>query len=476
MKRQRTPLLDRVLEFVRRHNLLAAGDRVVVAVSGGPDSVCMLHILNDLHVELGIDLQVAHLDHMLRGAESDADLVYVEGLARKLGLPATVERVDVEAYRRQHRLSVEEAAREARYGFLTSVAQGLTYSKIAAGHTADDQVETILMHLIRGAGLHGLRGMQPACELRSGEGGPGLTLVRPLLAVARAETESYCAEHGLSPRMDQSNSALVYQRNSIRLDLLPLLRSYNPEIETALLRTASTVSIDMEFLELAASALWGSVMTETDAGIVINRAAFDQLHPALKRHIVRLSIRHLLGDLKDVEALHIEAVVDGMAESTGKRLSLPRGLEFRSGYEGGVIARGGEQNCPYPPIHGEHRLNVPGSTRVGDWTIEATVLDNKIKLHEPPPTTAYLDLDMAGNELTVRTWRRGDRFQPLGMEGTKKLHDFFVDEKVPRDWRAHIPLVCSAGQVVWVVGYRIGEAACLTAATSRILRLDFVKP
>jgi len=471
---KRSQTLDRrVLGYIREHALVSPGGMLVVGVSGGPDSVCLLHVLAGLRKPLGIDLHVAHLDHMLRGADSDADAEYVSSLARDLGLPTTIESRDVEAYRKEHGLSLEEAARDVRYGFLAEVAGVVGSNRVAVGHTADDQVETILMHLIRGTGLTGLRGMRPLSEL---PGGADLAVIRPLLEITREETASYCDAHGLSPRIDQSNLEPVYQRTSVRLKLLPLLRQYNADIETALLRTASAAVVDMDFLEQVVSALWGSVASEMAEGVSIDKARFAELHPALQRHVVRFSLRRLLGDLQDIEAVHIDDVVDGLGKPAGKRLSLPRGLVFRSEYESSVISRGGPVPCPYPPLDGEHRLNIPGETQVGEWTVTATVLDTKRKRHELAPTSAYLDLDAVGDGLTVRVWKRGDRFQPLGMDGTKKLHDFFVDEKVPQAWRGRVPLVCSPEHIVWVVGHRIDQRASLSGSTQRVLRLEFNSP
>jgi tRNA(Ile)-lysidine synthase len=462
----------RVLGYIHEHALVLPGGTLLVGVSGGPDSVCLLHVLAGLRKALQIELHVAHLNHMLRGADSDADAEYVSSLVRGLGLPATIESRDVEAYRRERGLSLEEAAREVRYSFLAEVAGRLGSSRVAVGHTADDQVETVLMHLIRGTGLAGLRGMRPLSEL---PGGDDVNLIRPLLEITREETSSYCHARGLVPRVDQSNLEPVYQRTSVRLELLPLLRRYNADIETALLRTASAAVADMDFMEQVVSALWGSVASESAEGIVINKDGFADLHPALQRHVVRFSLRRLLGDLQDIEAVHIDDIVGGLGKPAGKRLSLPRGLVFRSEYGSGVISRGGPAPCLYPPLDGEHRLSIPGETQVGEWTVRATVLDMKIKRHELPPTSAYLDLDAVGGELTVRAWKRGDRFQPLGMDGTKKLHDFFVDEKVPREWRGRVPLVCSPQHIVWVVGHRIDQRAGLSASTQRILRLEFCR-
>jgi tRNA(Ile)-lysidine synthase len=217
---------QKVLAYIRGKNLASSGDKLVVAVSGGPDSVCLLHILSGLRQELGIELHIAHLNHKLRGAESDADAEYVAGLARRLKIPATIESRDVRAYRAQHRLTLEEAAREVRYNFLAGVAEQTGAEKVAVGHTADDHAETVLMHLLRGSGTRGLRGLLPVSRWQSS--GRSLTVIRPLLELNRQDTVDYCRAHKLKPHTDTSNLSAEPFRNRVRRHLLPELRKYNP--------------------------------------------------------------------------------------------------------------------------------------------------------------------------------------------------------------------------------------------------------
>jgi len=471
MSRQQ-PLPRRVLRFIQGHNLVKGNELLVVGVSGGPDSVCLLHVLANLSNTLGIKLHVAHLNHMLRGAESDADADYVSALAHKLGIPATIERRDVKAYQRKHRLSVEEAAREVRYAFFSEVACSLGADAVAVGHTADDQIETILMHLVRGTGLAGLRGMQPLTTLRS-PGGKELEIVRPLLETSRAETEAYCAARGLSPRSDSSNRLPDYLRNRIRSQLIPLLREYNPDIDKALLRMARAADSDLAYIEAEMSRLGDSVAREQSEGIAIDRAEFSRLQPALKRHIVSLALQRLLGELRDIESVHIESLVEALAKPAGKRLSLPKGLAFHGDYDYGLITSKKPLLSPLPVLDGEHRLNVPGETNFCGWRVRSRILKRRPEESGEEKMEAYFDLDVVGRKLIVRARRRGDRFQPLGMESPKKLQDFMVDAKIPRAWRDNVPLVCSPQHIIWVVGWRLDHRARLTASTKRVLCLDF---
>ena len=465
-------LRQRVLHFIVKEGLVQGGETLLVGVSGGADSVCLLHILDRLKETLRLDLHVVHLNHMLRGADSDADALYVRGLAQRLGIAATVESRDVLAQQREHRLSVEEAARQVRYDFFAEVAASLGAGRIAVGHTADDQVETILMHLVRGSGLLGMRGMRPLTYWRSPSGDAPLIVVRPLLEVAREETEAYCREHGVEPRIDFSNYSGAALRNRFRHELVPLLRSYNPAIRAALLRTARAAADDLSFLEEQVSLVWEGAVREQPNGLLLDTGELAMLHPALKRHLLRRAVAEMVGDLSDIESSHIEKMMAALMKGAGRRLSLPRGLVFSVGYNTCLLSRGIPDTCPFPPLEGEHRLKVPGDTLLPGWRVRASIVPHG---GEAGGFSADLDLDVTGTDLVVRGRKAGDRFQPLGMRELKKLQDFMVDAKIPRSWRDRVPLLCSPKHILWVVGWRIDERAKVTDRTKRALHLDFEK-
>jgi tRNA(Ile)-lysidine synthase len=463
---KKEPLERRVRGFIRDHDLVSGPDTLLLGVSGGPDSVCLLHILASLQKELEIKLWVAHLDHQLRGDDSEADARYVANLAHQMGVSATIGRRDAEGYRKEKRCSLEEAAREVRYAFLAEVATSVGASRVAVGHTADDQVETVLMHLIRGSG--GLRGMSPATQRGS------LLIVRPLLGVRREETEAYCQFHKLMPRSDPSNLSLSRLRNRIRHELLPLLRSYNPSIDKALLHTTRILADDLSFLEEEVFRIWGEIVIEEGGTIILDSGRLSRLPPSLQRRLLRAVVRRLLGNLRDIEAAHIEAMRAMIAKPAGKRLSLPQGLVLTTEYGRCLIARDSTSLCPFPTLEGEFPLLVPGETRLPGWQVRAKVVPSEsFDPRQPDGFKAYLDLDRAGSELMARARRPGDRFQPLGLEQPKKLQDFMVDAKIPRQWRGRVPLVCSPQQIIWVVGWRIDERVKVTEATRRVLSLNF---
>lgn len=464
----------RVLRFIREQDLILRGQTVVVAVSGGPDSVCLLHILLKLQRELDIRLHVAHLNHQLRGAESEADAGYVAGLAHRLDIPATIEPRDVKAYQAQHHTSPEEAAREVRYTFLAQVAAAVGAERVAVGHTIDDQVETILMHLIRGSGTRGLRGLQPLSRWQSAD--TSLTVIRPLLTLSREETAAYCRRYGLNPHTDESNTSLVPFRNRIRHELLPRLRSYNPQVAEALLRTARLAADDLAFIDKEVAHLWGEVARKQENTVIFDKERLLALHPALKRHLLRASIEELLGNLKDIEARHVEEIISALDKPAGKRISLPDGLTFTIEYDRYLLGSDSAALAPFPVLENETRLNIPGKTSMPGWDIEATITDPSGAgeiIEESSGFAARLDFDKTGKELALRRRQPGDRFQPLGMSQTKKLNAFMIDARIPQAWRRRIPIVVSPGQILWVVGWRIDEHVKVTDNTEKVLCLKF---
>ncbi len=506
----------KVKYLIQQHSLIIPGQVVIVGVSGGADSVCLLHILAQWQDELGIELHIAHLNHQLRGAESEADARYVASLAGRFGIPVIVGRRDVAAYKAERGCSMEEAARELRYDFLTQVAIDTGASRVAVGHTRDDQVETVLMHILRGTGTSGLRGIEPCSpvpfchsKLKAKAKELRLLVIRPLLDITRDETMKYCREHQLEPRIDSSNLSLSLFRNRIRMELLPLLRKYNPRIDETLLRMSGIAGDDACFVEQQAWQLWDRVARQKDNVIYLDKKKTSALPVALQRQLVRLAVDRVLGDTRDIEAIHIEAIKDLLIKPVGKRISLPHGLICFAEYDEILLALSPPSPCPFPPLQGESPLRVPGETILPGWRVIASVVerqtdsgqleffsprhskktkrsknlaqDNQLeeslgaggRLHEA--LSAHLDLHRTGTELFVRRCQQGDRFQPLGMDMTKELKHFMVDARIPLSWRDYIPLVCSTEQILWVVGWRIDDRVKVTESTRTIIRLEFYR-
>ncbi len=467
----RPPLAARVRHFIQQNRLLPPGASLVVAVSGGPDSVCLLYLLHQLSREYGWRLHVAHLDHRLRGAASTADARYVARLAKRLGLPATLGRAEVGLLHTPGRGSLEEVARQARYAFLARVCRQTGAGRVAVGHTADDQAETLLLHLIRGAGTTGLRGLLPLSrwQTESGE----VVVIRPLLEIRRAEALAYCRQHRLRPRQDASNRSLLPLRNRLRQQLLPLLEEYNPRVVDALQRTAAIVRQDVALLEEVTGLAWEQVARREGDTIVLERAGLLALSPYLRSNLLRRALVEAWGNSVDLEERHVRAMEAALSLRAGRSINLPRRLRFVVSYDRYLLGHDAEAACPWPEMAGEVTLHVPGETRLPGWRVTAQVLPVEAAPPAADGFTANLDAARATPPLVVRTRRHGDRFQPLGMGNLKRLSRFMIDEQVPRHWRDRVPLVVSGENIIWVVGHRLDHRARVTPGTKCALHLRF---
>lgn len=456
------------------------GKTLLVAVSGGGDSLALLYALHQAQAEFALRLCGAHLNHTLRGDESDADAAFVAAAFRRLGMPYTLQRADVAAYRRAHRLSMEDAARRVRYAFLADAAARHAAHAVAIAHTADDQAETLLMNIIRGSGLDGLRGMQTLDRLVINAA--NLTLFRPLLGVTRAQTYAYCDALGLQPRQDASNLSIEHTRNRIRLELMPMLKRFNPAARDALLRLARNAAEDADYIRAQTNAVWQDIAHQSDAGeavIALNTQALALQHPAVQSRILRRAVHTVKGSADGITRRHILDMRRLIAGPAGRTLHLPDGILFAIGYDEAHIGSGAavtDALSPLPPIRGEHPLAVPGETRIPGWRISASVCDAPDAcgaIADAEGFSETLDLDSVGAALHLRGRRPGDRFQPLGMAQSKKLQDFMVDERIPRRWRDGVPLLVSRYGIACVAGWRIAHWARVTDATKRRLHLSF---
>ena len=483
--RMRSP--DSAALLPLRHALAAAltacdmrGKTLLVAVSGGGDSLALLYALHQAQAEFDLRLCGAHLNHTLRGDESDADAAFVADAFRRLDIPYTLQRADVAAYRRAHRLSLEDAARRVRYAFLADAAARHAAHAVAVAHTADDQAETLLMNIIRGSGLDGLRGMQPLDRLALDAA--NLMLFRPLLTISRAQTYAYCAALGLQPRQDASNLSLEHTRNRIRLELMPMLERFNPAARDALLRLARNAAEDADYIRAQTNAVWQDVahQSETSEGVIaLNTQAFVGQHPAVQSRILRRAVQAVKGSADGITRRHILDMRRLIAGPAGRTLHLPDGILFAIGYHQAHIGNSVAVTnalSPLPPICGEYPLAVPGETRIPGWRISASVCDAADACGAIAGAHGFsetLDLDSVGATLHLRGRRPGDRFQPLGMAHSKKLQDFMVDERIPRRWRDGVPLLISRYGIACVAGWRIAHWARVTDATKRRLHLNF---
>jgi len=433
--------------------MVGPGDRVLAAVSGGPDSVCLLHVLLDL----GYDVEVAHLDHDTRDGESRADAAFVRDLAAGWSLAYHCERRPVRAESETRRSSFEEHARQVRYKFFVRTAQERECTVIATGHHADDQAETVLMRLVRGTSPRGLAGIPPV-GVRD-----GLRVVRPLFECTRDEITAYLDAQDLRYRIDRTNADTAHVRNRIRHDLLPLLaRDYNPRAREALLHLAELLRCDSDLLDALATAAEKEVLAADE---VLARAPFAGLHPALRRRVVaRLAWRHGV----DCPFERVDAAVRFAADApTGQRFDLGGGVLLYSGRETVEVLPG-----PLETDDSEAALSVPGDTRAFGrcFAVAYCGTPGDVARHCSPGLQVF-DARALGSGLAVRRRRPGDRFTPLGMTGTKTLKKYLIDIGVPAPQRDRQLVLTGDGRIAWVVGHAISAHAAVTPETREVVEV-----
>jgi len=440
----------KVRHFLDAEALWPDDGRLLVAVSGGPDSTALLLILCRLAGRKPHRLTAAYFDHRLRGeAASALEAAAVERLAAACGVVLVRGDAEVRDLARTQRLSLEEAARRARYAFLAAAAGAAGCEAVAVGHTAADQAETVLMHVLRGAGLAGLGGMAPRASWPTGE--TAVAVVRPLLTLTRAETEAYCRAAGFEPLEDESNRSPAFLRNRLRADLLPHLRRFNPRADAALVRLADAARADLSYVEAAARQI---ERRRDETGVTISREALAACEPALRIHALRLALRDLLGDLQGIGERHLRALERLLLSGrSGDRLDLPRGVGA-SLRRDVLTLRLGPPPRPASLPAGSVPLSVPGEATFGPLRLRAAA-DSLAN------AAAAVAVDAAAvvPGMEVRRRRPGDRLQPLGMAGTKKLQDLFIDAHVPREERAALPLFVNARGIIWVGGLRLADWA-----------------
>jgi tRNA(Ile)-lysidine synthetase-like protein len=449
---------------VRRRGVLGAGERVVVAVSGGADSTALLLILSRLAPKFALDLRVAHFDHMLRTREeAAAEAAFVEGLCARLGLPFEIGRQDVGARARRRRESIEEAARQARLRFLGRVARSGGETAVALGHTIDDRAETVMLNVLRGSGLDGLAAMRAVAAWPFGRG-PGLA--RPLLCLSRAETERYCRESGVEPLRDPTNEMSLWTRNRVRRELMPFLRTFNPRAAEALARLGERAEQDAEFINGAVEAEWGRTATARRDSVTLEREALAALPPAIGSRLVRRAIETLSGSAAGLESEQVERVLRGAG--SGRRFVVP--------LPGGIVASGTHVSVSLTRGQGEvavrsepATLAVPGAVDWGAWRIVCDAGGGRT--HRTSAYEAVLDVGRVVPPLVVRSRRPGDRLRPVGLGGTKKVQDIMVDAKVPAAERDGVPIVADAEGIVWVAGHCVDERAAAVVGTTQVLRI-----
>jgi tRNA(Ile)-lysidine synthase len=466
--------LRKLKQTIARYDLLGKGDKVLVAVSGGPDSVALLYALWEIRDEFNLDLCVAHLNHKLRGRESEEDEKFVKNLASKLNLKFLSKSIDVKKEAKKKKLSLEEGARLVRYHYLEDLADRIKADKIALGHQADDQAETFLMRLLRGAGGLGLSGIPP----KRGK------IIRPLMEIKREEIEKFLKEKGESYRTDSSNLLPNYFRNKIRLLLLPLIKKkFNPKIVEVLNRTSNIISFQQQYVEKNSGEIL-SLLCKTKKmvqprlpqkdKIVLDLKKFINYDISLKREMIRLCVNELNRDSTDLSFDSIERILDLIQkEKSGRKVKLTRNTWALVSGENLAIYIEKKKQHAYPiSLPGERYLRNLG-IRIKSEVVPRSSLPEKIK--SKGEEVAFLDWEKLKGPFTLRSRKPKDKFKPLGMQGTKSIADFLIDMKVPRYERDEVMLLTTRGKSAWIVGYRISDEFKVTDKTKKVLKMEVIR-
>lgn len=462
-----TSFLKNIEQVLKR--LIAPGDKVLVGVSGGTDSIALLHVLHWFSKIQNYSLIVVHIDHMARGKDSVTDADFVESVAEKLKLPFYLKKNDVGIERLQLKTSFQDAARIIRYQFFEDTLQAVGGNKVALGHSADDQVETILMNIVRGTGLKGLTGIP---QVRG-------YIIRPFLEIHRKDLEVYLKENDISFRDDSSNSDKKYLRNRIRHELIPHLETYNPGIKKCLQKMSEIAREEDSLLSQMIRDIFkqkSRFLEGNEKNIVWDIDEFQFYPVALRQRLVREIFCRITGDMQAITAHHVQQIINLFnSPKVGKVLNIPRGVTVTCNYDSMLFAKRVDGICENEPL--VTPIAVPGTTELLEGHIrrvQTQIFTDKGDLSSlDTGRQAFFDLEKTGFGIQVRFFRAGDRFCPLGMTGNKKLKSFFIDRKVPRSMRSQIPILTNADDdIIWVYGQRISHLYRVTDKTEKVLFIE----
>lgn len=455
-------MLEKVNQTIINYQMIEANDSILVGVSGGVDSVVLLDILVKLRPVYNLTIFVAHLNHGLRGKVADEDEAFVVNLAEKYNVKVYTKKEDMLAYADANKISSEEAGRVLRYAFFDEIMQRENIQKIAIAHNKNDQAETILMRIMRGTGLDGIVGIKPV----NGR------IIRPLLFCSRAEIEAFESTEKLNHREDDTNKENIYTRNTIRNQLIPQLENlYNPNLVEGLSRMGQLLADDLEIIENQLEEILQKIAFQRQEKMVsFNRRVFLDLSLGLKRRVLRHAIQSIQGDLVNIEEKHIHNMIQLISQGkTGKEIHLTNGWIAKNNYDFFEISQPSEKYANY-----EFELEIGKKQSFGTFEIETFVEDKiKIDFYTKDIFLKFFDYDRIKSSLKVRNRRPGDRIVPLGMKGSKKIKDLFIDEKVASDKRNQIPLIVCGDEIVWVVGYRIGDGFKVSEQTKKVLVVKY---
>ncbi|MDV4150262.1 tRNA lysidine(34) synthetase TilS [Clostridium sp. AL.422] len=460
-------MINKVKAFIIENNLIQIGDRILVALSGGPDSVCLLNVLYELREDFNIEIAAAHVNHMLRGEEAFKDEEYARNICKNLNVKFFSTRIDINEVSKQKGISHELAGREERYKFFQLIIKENGYNKIAVAHNANDQAETVIMNMMRGTAIEGL------CGIRSKrEGG----IIRPILCLSRGEIEHYCKINNLAPRIDKSNFENIYSRNKVRLDILPYMKNnFNEDIIETINRMANLLQIDNDFIEKECNNYYKKYCTNNGNKLIISKSAFS-IERAILTRLIKRAFIEFTGKYTNFEMKHIYEVISLANNSTNKKINLPYGVIAENIYGDIYFKIRENKNKELKEVI----LNIneldSNSIEFGNYSINFAIISNKKNIEfSNNVLIKFFDYDKIKERLIIRKRINGDKMIPLGMKGTKKVKDIFIDLKIPIEKRDEIPVLCFDNEIAWLVGYKVSESFKITKETKSIIKITFAR-
>lgn len=461
-----TDIKERFLSYIEENSLINKGEGVVVGLSGGPDSVCLLHLLCSVRKALDLKIAAAHINHMIRGEAANGDEDYSRRLCEKMGVQFFALRKDVEGFAKSSGLSSETAGRRVRYDFFDEVLKKTGYSKVATAHNANDQAETVLLRIMRGTGLDGLAGIPVKRDDK---------YIRPILFMKREEVEGYCEENSLEPRIDGTNLEKIYSRNKVRLDILPYMKeNFNKDVVEAINRMALLLQEDNKFIVEEVNRNYKKYCIEKIDKVIIQKEVFNERNAIIGR-IIRMAIKKVNGSQYDVELKHIKEIQNIQRMSTNKIVDLPYGICAENVYgDIHIKLKASVKKDKYDEIVYEKSLIDGKKIEFGQYLFEFKVLSKNENIQfEKNNYIKYFNYDKINGNIIIRQRKNGDKINPLGMNGSKKLKDIFIDMKIPKEERELIPIVQFDDDIAWVVSLKLSNKFKVTSDTKNILVIEF---
>lgn len=455
-------MIDKVSKNVREYKLINEDDNIVLGVSGGADSMALLYLLLELRKELNFNIIICHVNHGVRGEDALTDRVFVQERAKHLNLPFHYIDVDMEGYAKERKITAEEAGRELRYNFFRDILKLKGGGKIAVAHNKNDQAETLLLRIMRGTGIDGLKGMD--FEYKD--------IIRPLLDISREEIEDYISSNGIETVLDQTNLLPIYNRNKVRLELLPyMMDNFNPNIINGLWRLSRTADLDTRYLHKITEEKYKEIVKK-DLGsiIILDSMLFNKEDKCIRLRLLRKALESIEGNIQGIGEVHLESLDDLFVKGeTGKGLKMPNNILARVSYNNLILEKGvlDSEQYEYYILEGDNILeNLGICVKVSIKEGNNIVFDKR---------TRYFDLDSIKGPLRIRNRKNGDRFKPYGLNGTKKIKDYFIDNKVDKDLRDRIPLIVDDESILWILGYATSDIHKVGEKTKNMLVIEYKK-